>query len=144
VDVVKWVAKEEGFSPTVYKDHLGYWTIGYGLCVDPQKASGLTEGEARWLLSRRLGEIAWKLEERLGGVWGRMTIPRRSALINMAYQLGLDGLFGFEKMIDAIKVEDWHAAWREALDSKWAREDTPERALRVADVLLTGSWTLVD
>lgn len=139
-DILKWVMTEEDFSPTVYQDSLGYWTIGYGLCVDPRKRSGLTEGEARWILSKRLGEIAWRLEERLGGVWGRMNLPRRAALVNMAYQLGVEGLFGFTKMIDAVRIEDWYAVHREALDSKWAREDTPERARRVAETLLTGKY----
>jgi len=34
----------------MYKDHLGYWTIGYGKLVDPEAGGGLTEHEAQFLL----------------------------------------------------------------------------------------------
>jgi lysozyme len=46
--------------------------------------------------------------------------------------MGADGLAGFERMVKAILRGDWGAAYIEALDSKWARSDSPARAKRVA------------
>ena len=56
----------------------------------------------------------------------------------MCFQMGAAGLQGFERMIDAIFKDDWVQAHNEALDSKWARSDSPARAQRVAKMLLEG------
>lgn len=37
------VKKEEGFHRQVYKDSLGYWTLGYGFLVDPRRREGIPE-----------------------------------------------------------------------------------------------------
>ena len=45
---------------------------------------------------------------------------------------------GFKRMIEAIMRDDWPTAKVEALDSKWAKADSPARAQRVANGLLEG------
>ena len=55
----------------------------------------------------------------------------------MAYQIGVNGLLKFKKMISAIEFGDWEEAERQALDSKWAKQ-TPARAHRHAKVIRTG------
>jgi lysozyme len=52
-DIVSILEKEEGFVPHVYKDHLGYWTIGHGILVDERKGGGITIEESRYLLNNR-------------------------------------------------------------------------------------------
>jgi lysozyme len=63
---------------------------------------------------------------------------RQRGLVNMCFQMGTYGLQGFERMIDAIFKGDWAQAHNEALDSKWARSDSPKRAQRVAKMILEG------
>lgn len=55
-------------------------------------------------------------------------------IFDMAYQMGVNGLLKFEKMLAAIDEEDYETAADELLDSNYARQ-TPERANRNADLL---------
>ena len=63
--------------------------------------------------------------------------PRQCAFISMAYQLGEHGLEGFHDMWRAIRVTDWNLAAAAALDSKWAKHDTPSRAQEEAKMIAT-------
>ena len=56
----------------------------------------------------------------------------------MAYQMGVDGLFKFKKMIAALGKGDWNEAAHQALDSRWAKQ-TPARAERHAAVIANGN-----
>ena len=64
---------------------------------------------------------------------------RQRALVNMCFQMGTQGLAKFRKMVAAIMRDDWATAQAEALDSKWARSDSPARAQRVAHMLGRGA-----
>ena len=66
---------------------------------------------------------------------------RQIALVNMCYNLGAAGLDNFPNMKKAFKAGDWNLAAIEALDSKWARVDVPNRAKRVAKVIREGALT---
>ena len=55
------------------------------------------------------------------------------ALIDMAYQLGVDGLLGFHEMLADLARHDYAGAIREAIDSAWDSE-TPSRVDRVVSV----------
>jgi lysozyme len=59
----------------------------------------------------------------------------------MSFQMGVDGVLGFHDMIDAITAQDWATAAIEGLDSKWAREDAPQRASELMEMLRTGEFT---
>ena len=56
-------------------------------------------------------------------------------LVEMAYQMGEGGLRKFKKMKAALSQDppDYETAAAEILDSKMAREQTPERAEDYAD-----------
>ena len=56
-------------------------------------------------------------------------------LLNMAYELGTEGLLGFDGMFDALKLHHYRAAADAALDSIWARVDAPNRAKRLAAII---------
>ena len=55
----------------------------------------------------------------------------------MSYQMGLNGLLNFKKMISALSAHDYLKASEEALDSGYAKT-TPNRAQRNAEILRTG------
>lgn len=52
--------------------------------------------------------------------------------MQMAFQLGRSSLLGFEDTRQKIWDSDWAGAGKEMRNSKWWREDTPERAERMA------------
>jgi len=129
---------EEGFKPYVYKDHLGFQTIGHGILVDKRKGGGITEEESKYLLSNRVYTCAYALEKKFGKLWHNLTLPRQVVLVCMAYQLGVDGTMEFKKMILALERGDYVKAAEEMLDSKWAKIDTPARAGRMAEIMRSG------
>lgn len=52
----------------------------------------------------------------------------------MAYQLGCDGLSKFVKTLNLMAEEKWDEAAIEMLDSKWAKQDSKQRAWRHSNV----------
>lgn len=133
------IKRDEGREPCAYQDQYGYWTIGDGILVDKRRGGGLLAEEMDFILDNRLRIYG---EELLADYpwFSKLNEPRQAALLNMRHQLGRAGLAGFRKMLDALRDERWYVAQTEALDSKWAKQDTPKRAIRVAAQLATGEW----
>lgn len=130
------VIREEGFRPSAYQDHLGFWTIGYGVCIDARKGCGITQGEAAFLIENRLDRIRGELDIAIPW-WRELSAERCSALMSMAYQMGVRGLLGFHKMLDHMEAGEFDKAADEALDSTWA-DQTPARAKRVSELIRNG------
>lgn len=125
---------DEGFRSTVYRDSEGYWTVGFGICVDDRVAgAGLTEDEARSILNKRVRRTYFDIHRAIPYI-DDLPEPVQRAMVNMAYQLGVKGLLQFKKMLLALDVRDYAMAAEEALDSKWAQQ-TPNRAKRIADLI---------
>ena len=142
IDILK---RQEGKRDNVYRDHLGYWTIGYGHLITRDKL--VTENEAHdhvgapWSDDRCERMLALDYE----GVCQRLFMeiswaealpewPKRG-LCNMAFQMGVRGVLGFPKMLAALRLNDWDAARAHALNSTWAKEQTPARAAEVATMI---------
>lgn len=133
---------EEGVRLIPYRCSKGHWTIGIG-----HKMSKSEIRDMRHISAERAGQL---LHHDIGlavagaiQIFGRerfeaMAEPRQRALVEMVFQLGATGVVGFARMVGAIFRDEWARAADEALDSKWARKDTPYRARRVAEVLRTG------
>lgn len=66
--------------------------------------------------------------------FNRLPPRKKQALSNIAFQIGVTGLFGFRRMLIAVKHRHWSGARREALDSLWARKN-PEIAHEIAEML---------
>jgi len=126
------IKADEGLVLHAYQDHLGYWTIGYGRLIDERCGGGITEEEAEYLLTNDILRKVDALAERTK----LTTFPTavQHALINMAFQLGVNGLLQFKKMWAHLDNHDYAAAADEALDSRWAKQ-TPSRAKRVTDMM---------
>ena len=131
--------RDEGEILHVYKDDKGYWTIGVGILVDERRGGGITRDESTYLLGNRIASKTAELERRLPWVT-RLDPVRKAALLNMCFQMGVDGVLGFPKMLACLRDERWAEAETHALDSDWAREDSPARAKRVARQLSSGEW----
>ena len=154
---------EEGDKPRAYKDHLGYWTIGIGRLIDPRKGGRITSEENAILLandpSRRGSTIMdWTLTPAERSMllkndvkrftdamadwpaWKRVQgdIPRMVAMTSMCFQLGEKGFGEFVNTLRMIAEGRFREAAANMLLSKWAKEDTPERAQRVAAMMRDG------
>lgn len=128
---------DEGLVLHEYKDHLGYSTIGVGRLIDERKGGGITKEEAMYLLDNDIKRKMAEVKKRIK-FWNKLDDTRQRALMNMAFQLGVNGLMRFQKMLWAMEREQWDLAHAEALDSAWAGQ-TPRRAKRVAEMIRYGS-----
>lgn len=130
---------DEGEVLHEYKDHLGYSTIGVGILIDARKGGGITQEESRYLLKNRIRKKAAECESRFEW-WWTIDEVRRGVIVCMAFQLGTNGVANFRRMCAALRIRDYITASIEMLDSNWAKEQTPERAKRMAQIMRSGVW----
>lgn len=144
------IMEHEGWSATVYNCPAGKPTVGFGtklpieqfewalLGIEPVSADDLVinkyQGIAlvRFRLNNNWRNLLISVQETHGFDCRELPVSVQLGLMNMCYQLGASGTANFKKMIAAIVKGDWFGAYEEALDSKWAREDSPKRAQEVA------------
>jgi lysozyme len=136
--LIAHLRREEGEVLSVYKDHLGYLTIGVGRLIDKRKGGGISPEESAYLLSNDIARIDADLRSRLEW-FGTLDEPRQGALISMAFQMGVDGLMQFKNTLAAVRDERYEHAAELARQSLWAKQ-TPERARRVCAQLASGEW----
>ena len=134
MNTVEQIKKHEGFEPFPYRCTGGKLTIGYGINLD----AGITEEESEMILASRLDSIRRRLASAIPW-YQRLTAPRQTVIVNMAYNLGFKGLMGFKKTLAAVKDGDYETASYEMLNSKWAYQVT-NRAHELAEQMLTGEW----
>ena len=95
--------RDEGVVSHAYQDSLGFWTIGVGRLVDRRRGGGLSEAEIDLLLSNDVERVQAAVEAKLP--WSRGLSPaRRRVLLNLAFNLGVEGLLGFRRTLKAVDV----------------------------------------
>jgi lysozyme len=74
-----------------------------------------------------------------GDVYGGAPAVRADALLNMAFNLGIDGLLGFGNTLAAVYRGDYDKAAEGMLASKWARQ-VKGRAVELAEQMRKGIY----
>lgn len=138
--------RHEGFRPQVYDDAtgkpiqkgshvIGNPTIGVGVLLS--YPGGITSSESEMLLRNRV-QIAQTAATNLLGLPFVAADPVRfDVFVEMAYQMGGDGLAKFVNTLKAAREHRWEDAAHGMLDSLWARQ-TPKRARELSEVMRTG------
>ena len=121
------IKAHEGYSKKVYKDTLGYDTIGIGFLVSSLE---LDEDVCDIILERRLKKNEVVLQRKMP-YYSNLPIEVQNIIQNMYYQLG-NRLFNFVKTLHYIESGKWRAASVEMLDSLWAKQ-TPNRAKELSE-----------
>ena len=137
VDLTKLEADltaEEGRKNRTYYDGLGFVTGGIGHLLDPRKGGTLPDKVIDLLFQMDVDE---KLNEFFVRIpWAaNLSEPRQRALVNMAFQMGVDGVLKFENMLRCLQAGEWEAAVSAAKDSAWATQ-TPNRCNLVTSLFL--------
>lgn len=130
--------RDEGNIPHAYLDSLGLLTIGVGFLIDKKKNGGLFPEEIQFILTNRIQKNKAAITKRLPW-FERLEPVRQGVILNMAYQLGVDGVLGFKKFIAEVEHGDYDRASIEMLDSLWANQ-TPARAKRLSVQMKLGVW----
>jgi lysozyme len=136
--MTKQLTIDEGEVLHAYQDHLGYLTIGVGRLIDKRKGGGITKEEAAYLLQNDINTRIDALQTKIPWI-KELDQARQGVLVNMSFQLGVDGLLKFTRTLAYIAAGDYAAAADNMLKSKWATQ-TPARAERMAKQMRTGEW----
>lgn len=87
---------------------------------------------------------AWHLRP---GLFDRLCEPRQAVLVDLVFQMGLDGVLKFERFLDACALNNWAAAgdelhWTDATRTKPTPYymEAPARAAKNILMLVTGAW----
>lgn len=127
MSLIEDLKQEEGFKGIVYKCSEGFDTIGYGTRLP------ITKEEATLLLEYRLNKTKSGIKSSLYHL--NIRDEAWDILYNMGYQMGLEGLLKFKKMIKALENQDYYNASIEMKSSLWARQ-TPNRANRLIERMI--------
>lgn len=143
------IKNHEGFRKNRYTCTAGHLTIGYGYNLDanPLELSplqiagfekfGIKESQANDLLEQMLTMTETLLAKRLP--WTvKLSEARQAVLLDMAYNLGLDGLLKFQKTLMFIERRDYSQAADAMLNSKWATQ-VGNRAVVLAGIMRSGT-----
>ncbi len=137
--VEDYLKTEEGLVEEVYIDPIsGLLHCGWGhlLVVGSPVPRPICEQFFRMDLAGKISDFyRIPLEYRR-----HLNETRAKVIICMIFQMGYAGVWGFKKMWAAILLDDWSLVSAEMLDSEWAEKETPERAKRLSNIMLSGIW----
>ena len=127
MSLIESVKESEGFRSKVYKCTEGFDTIGYGFAI---KDLELDEDICHQILVKILNDLIDNANDKFPFL---LELPDEKADIvyEMIYQMGLNGVSKFKKMLKALEDQDFEKASVEMLDSLWAKQ-TPNRAQEMA------------
>jgi lysozyme len=141
------VIKHEGLKLFPYTDTAGRITIGYGHNLDAKPLEpelyepdgSISQATADEVLDEDMECARSGCLTLADPWWPRLNEPRQAALIDMCFNLGVDGLAAFVHMLGCLAAGNWVSAAAAAMQSKWAQQ-VPDRALEDAVMLRTGKW----
>ena len=126
--LIETLKRHEGVKAFAYQCTANKTTIGVGRCVDEDGGIGLSDDEIEYLLMNDI--------ERWYGSLGK---PRRDAMINLCFNLGLTRLRGFVKALEAMSRGQYDVAADEFMDSRWAKQ-VGDRAVEVTELIRSGEY----
>lgn len=142
---IRLIQLEEGCRLRAYKDSRGFYTAGWGYCLEahgysPEEAASLvwTQAQADAALHDEIDQVLHQLDQRWPD-WRQLDDVRQAAIISSVYQLGAPGAAKFLATIAALRARDWDKAADQMLASRWAKQ-TPKRVQRNAAMIRSGSW----
>ncbi len=126
--VAEQLLADEGLRLKPYRCTAGKLTIGVGRNLDDR---GISEAEALMLLDDDITDCWTRLSATLPWV---ETAPEgvQEVLVNMAFNLGVEGLLGFATALGHLQARRYAEAAQAMLASKWARQ-VGKRAERLAE-----------
>lgn len=122
----------EGLRLNMYLDTLKNPTIGYGHNLAQR---GISLDIAETLLMDDINSTTTELIEAWPGFLN-LTVNRKVAILDMAYNLGVPGFMKFERAIACLAIDDNDGAAHEILTSLWASQ-LPNRAKDIAKIVRT-------
>lgn len=124
----------EGLKLMPYICPAGHLTIGYGHNL----GNGISQQAAEFILQEDL-QTAQNMVQKKFTWWGELNEVRRFVLVDMTFNMGINKLATFKKMLAAVKEGNYPTAAREMLDSRWAVQ-VGQRARELAKMMEKGEY----
>lgn len=129
----RYIKKHEGEVLTPYKDSRGILTIGVGHNLE----QGISAEASDFIFKQDMDKAEALLNAKCP-VFTQLDANRQLVLLDLCFNLGINGLLGFKKMLAALAIKNYNQAAKELMDSRYAKQ-VPNRAKENRDVLLTGT-----
>ena len=112
----------------------GHPTIGVGRALD---VHGLSDAEVAYLLGNDIDECTAQVQKAIPW-WAKLDPIRQRVLVEMAFNMGVNGLLEFKNTLEFVRLGNYPAAADGMLKSRWATQ-VGERATRLARMMSEGS-----
>lgn len=132
--LVRQIELHEGTRLKPYRCTAGKLTIGVGRNLEDR---GISLSEARILLANDLADVRNGLRNALPWV-AQLDDVRQRVLIDMAFNLGIQGLLAFKRTLEAVRQGQYQQAAAMMLQSRWATQ-VGQRAQRLSRMMATGA-----
>ena len=130
------IKKHEGFVPKIYRDSLGYATIGYGHLVLPtdhfEDGVEYSKEELNEVFEKDFQNALDNANKLIGDI--PLVYQAKEVICEMVFQLGIGGVSKFKNMWKALEEGDYYTASVDMLDSRWAKQ-TPKRAESLSNIM---------
>lgn len=139
--LLKELRRDEGVRYSPYLDTVGIPTVGVGHNLSAWPLPNgwvypLSDAQVDQLLATDLEYVFRGLDSRICW-WRNLSYARQRVVVNMAFNLGIDGFMSFRNTIQAIKESRWSDAAKGMMASKWASQ-VKGRADRLAKMMREG------
>ncbi|MDD2601100.1 MAG: glycoside hydrolase family protein [Kiritimatiellae bacterium] len=128
------LVRHEGLRLKPYRCTAGKLTIGYGRNLDD---CGISQTEAYVLLENDIQNCEKQLLDEIPDIYNQLDEVRKSVLLNMCFNLGINGLLGFKNTLAFVKAGDWERAANNMLVSRWAKQ-VGRRAIELSELMRKG------
>jgi len=134
------IENAEGFRSQAYWDPIGQvWTVGFGqtgpwvtadTVVTRQQAVEWLQSAESTLISELNNALPWA---------SGLSAPRFGALVDAAYNLGLNGLLQFNEALSALQAQNWVGAAQGFQQSLWYSQ-VPDRVNTINYMIVFDVW----
>jgi len=132
----------EGLRLKPYQCTAGRWTIGYGHNLEANNEAipvSITLEQAERYLDQDMASAERQCRSRLPLAFDALDDARKAVLIDMCFNLGINGLLGFKNTLAAIAAGKYTSAGANMMSSKWATQ-VKGRASRLSRMMACGTW----
>jgi lysozyme len=149
MDVYEQIQRDEGgYRLKPYFDCCGrFWSececpvkgklsIGVGRNLDDR---GITATEGHLLFTHDVAAAKADVNTRLPWAASALDDARYGVLVNMCFNIGIGPLMRFQRMLAAMRGQDWQKAADELMDSEYAQQ-VGDRARRLSEQMRSGRW----
>ena len=131
--LINSIKQHEGKSNLPYRDSVGRLTIGYGHNLENKP---LPDDVLELVLQHDVEDAITEARSALL-YFDSLNASRQEVVVEMVFNLGLNGFKSFKKMLRALRNRDFTIAATEMLDSRW-HEQVGDRAEELAERMRGG------